>query len=110
MNTAKFMMAYGAFVFLGGVIGAIASGSLVSLISGGASGALAFVSGLGLQRGSSWARPLGFVVAGFLALFFLWRMINAFTAFPALATFGLSIVALALLYRDLQETKSASKS
>jgi uncharacterized membrane protein (UPF0136 family) len=110
MNTAKFMMAYGAFVILGGVIGFVASGSAVSLISGGVSGVLAFVSGLGLQKGSSWARPLGFAIAGFLALFFLWRMINAFTAFPALATFGLSIVALALLYRDLQETKLTSKN
>ncbi len=110
MNTAKFMMAYGAFVMLGGVIGAVASGSMASLISGGISGALAFLAGWGLQQGSSWARPLGFAIAGFLALFFLWRMINAFTAFPALATFGLSIVALALLYRDLQAIKPTSEN
>jgi uncharacterized membrane protein (UPF0136 family) len=95
------MMSYGAFVLLGGIIGAVSSGSAISLISGGISGALAVLSGIGLQKGLSWARPLGFVVAGFLALFFLWRMINAFSAFPALATFGLSITALALLYRDM---------
>lgn len=89
-------MLYGVVVLIAGIIGMITSGSFVSLLTGGIFGSLAALSGYGLSQNSKWARPLGFAVSGFLALFFMMRMIQG-SPFPALAIAGLSMISIAML-------------
>ena len=92
------MVLYGALVAVAGVIGAITSGSAISLISGVIFGVLAIAAGFGLRRPNAWARPLGFAVSGFLLLFFAARIAQG-QLFPALAVALLSLLALVVLAR-----------
>jgi len=59
------MMVYGALVAVAGVIGAVTSGSAISVVSGAIYDALAIAAGFGLRRRNVWSRPLGFAVSGF---------------------------------------------
>ncbi len=99
MTPARYMMLYGVVVLIAGFIGLMTSGSLISLVTGGVFGSLAALSGYGLAQKAAWARPLGFGVSGFLAIFFMVRMIQG-SPFPALAVAGLSMIAIAMLIQD----------
>ena len=92
------MVLYGALVAVAGVIGAVTSGSAISLVSGVIFGALAIVAGFGLRRRNAWARPLGFAVSGFLLLFFASRIAQG-QLFPAIIVALLSLLALVVLFR-----------
>ncbi len=96
ITPARYMMLYGVVVLIAGFIGLMTSGSLISLVTGGIFGSLAALSGYGLAQEAKWARPLGFAVSGFLAIFFMIRMIQG-SPFPALAVAGLSMIAIAML-------------
>jgi uncharacterized membrane protein (UPF0136 family) len=100
LMTANLVLAYGAFVLLGGLIGFIASGSAVSLITGGLSGVLAIVAGVGLQRAQSWGWGLGVAVSALVGAFFVFRFVQTSSIFPALITAVLSVVVLVVLLRS----------
>ncbi len=105
MTPSRYMMLYGTVVLIAGFIGAMTSSSLISLVTGGIFGSLAALSGYGLNTNQKWARPLGFAVSGFLAIFFMIRMIQG-SPFPALAVAGLSMIAIAMLIQDAATAKA----
>jgi uncharacterized membrane protein (UPF0136 family) len=104
ITPSRYMMLYGTVVLIAGFIGAMTSGSLISLVTGGIFGSLAALSGYGLKTSEKWARPLGFTISGFLAIFFMIRMIQG-SPFPALAVVGLSMIAIAMLIQDGANSK-----
>jgi uncharacterized membrane protein (UPF0136 family) len=90
------MTLYGAVVIVAGLIGFITSNSAVSLVSSGIFGIMALISGYGLEKKLSFAKPLGLATVSLLGLFFMWRTAQG-SAFPALAIVGLSLIGLSFL-------------
>jgi uncharacterized membrane protein (UPF0136 family) len=89
------MMVYGAFILVGGVMGAAAS--LISLVTGVIFGGLAIASGWGLRGQQNWGFYLGAAVSLFLTLFFGSRFVQTGAIFPALVTLIFSLVAFIVL-------------
>ncbi len=89
------MMVYGAFIVVGGVIGAAVS--VISLVTGVIFGGLAIVSGWGLRGRQNWGFYLGAAVSLLLTLFFGARFAQTGAVFPALVTLIFSLVAFIVL-------------
>lgn len=89
---------YGVLVALGGIGGYATAKSMMSLISGLASGALLLLSGLLLAQGHGWAKYLAAVVTIALMLFFGSRFLATQKLMPAAPIIVLGIITLAVLF------------
>ena len=92
---AMVMMVYGAFILVGGIIGAAAS--VISLVTGVIFGGLAVASGWGLRGQQNWGFYLGAAVSLLLTLFFGSRFAQTGAIFPALVTLIFSLVVFIVL-------------
>ena len=92
---AMVMMVYGAFILVGGIIGAAAS--VISLVTGVIFGGLAVASGWGLRGQQNWGFYLGASVSLLLTLFFGSRFVQTGAIFPALVPLIFSLVAFIVL-------------
>lgn len=98
MSTYLVIAVYGALVFAGGLMGFIKAGSLPSLIMGGISALLLFVTSYGLLNGYSWSQTAAFVIPLLLTLFFLYRFSGSYAFMPAGLMVLLGIVTLLLVW------------
>lgn len=65
MSAAIVIYAYGAFMLLGGIMGAV-KGSKISLIAGGITGIILLIAGRAVAKGASWGYPTAVVVTGLM--------------------------------------------
>jgi uncharacterized membrane protein (UPF0136 family) len=89
-----FAFIYGILTIVGGVIGYLKAGSMMSLYSGVISGILILVSAFALLKG----KPMGFYglvgLSGILTVFFGIRFFKAFVFMPAGLMLILSLITL----------------
>lgn len=74
-KTAGYLIFYGAFLILMGLLGYLSNPekARTALMSGGTFGALSILWGVLGARGVRWSWPAALVTTGFLALVFAWR-------------------------------------
>jgi len=74
-KTAKFLMLYGAFLILAGVVGYLSNPekAKTALMSGGLFGSLSLILGWLGMRQVNWSFVAAKVSVGFLAVVFVWR-------------------------------------
>jgi uncharacterized membrane protein (UPF0136 family) len=91
---AYFALLYGLLTIVGGVIGYMKAGSMVSIIAGGISGALILASAVALLQG----KPLGYFgligLSAALAVFFGIRFFQSWAFMPAGMMIALSLITL----------------
>jgi uncharacterized membrane protein (UPF0136 family) len=98
MNISGYaVVIYGIFVILGGLIGYFQARSKASLIAGGISGAILFISGILMLRGTVEAAYLALVVAIVLTGLFGKRFAGKRKFMPAGLMLGLSLLMVIVL-------------
>lgn len=95
------VLVYAITVLLGGLIGYLKAGSVISLLTGSFLGALLFASALGLFRSSLLAMFTAIGISGLLTLFFLVRYWMTTKMAPA----GMMAIASAVVFLLLLTTK-----
>lgn len=102
------VLIYALIVLLGGLVGYLTAGSLVSLLTGSICGALLFASGLGLFHTSVLAFFTALSVSALLTLFFGIRYFQTYKMVPAGMMAGFSVIVLLLLLttKGLPKVKS----
>ena len=98
MSTYLVIAIYGALVFVGALIGFIKANSLPSLIMGGISALLLFITSFGLLHGHTWANTAAFALPLLLTLFFLYRFSQSYAFMPAGLMVLLGIATLILVW------------
>ena len=92
------ILVYGLLVLGGGIVGYTASGSMASVIAGGASGLGLLASGLGVLRG----KDMGFLMAPILTVlltaFFGYRLVQSGEFMPSGLMTALGFVTLILYF------------
>jgi uncharacterized membrane protein (UPF0136 family) len=92
---------YGVLALVGGIIGFAQARSKVSLISGGVSGLLLVLGGIGMVQAQPWGLGLAIAVTGVLVVVFIGRWVKTRKAMPAGLMVGAGILALAVLMMGL---------
>lgn len=92
---------YAILAIIGGIIGYQQAGSKPSLISGGITGVLLLIAGLGLVRAQLWALWLAIVVTLLLVVVFVIRLIKTRKLMPAGLMVIVGIGTLIALYQTL---------
>ena len=75
VKTAGYMIFYGAFLMVMGLLGFLSNPekAKTALMSGGTFGLLSILWGVLGARGFRWSRPAAIVTTGLLTLVFVWR-------------------------------------
>jgi hypothetical protein len=121
-KTAGYLMLYGVFLIVLGVLGYLSNPekAKTALMSGGTFGALSFLWGVLGARGVRWSRLASIVTTGFLALVFAWRATvgwlaviegqseKLFAAMLITLMLTASALMLAALFRSLEPPSKAT--
>lgn len=91
------VLAYGAFILIGGMIGYAKAHSMMSLIMGTTSALIAFASGWTMLKNRPAGQVSALILAGVLLIFFASRFINSGNFMPAGLMSILSVAVLAAL-------------
>lgn len=100
MHTYLVIAIYGALVLVGGLIGFAKAGSKPSLIMGGISSLLLFITSWGIYQGQPWASTAAFALPLLLTLFFLYRFSLSYAFMPAGLMVLLGIITLFLVWKN----------
>lgn len=95
--TPYVLMVYAILLIIGGVIGYIKAGSIVSLVMGIAFGISLIVSSIGMFKKCVHARYTSLILTGFLTLFFIYRFIMSYKMMPSGVMAIISIIVLGIL-------------
>lgn len=88
---------YAVILFIGGLMGYLKAGSLVSLVMGTTCALLALAFAAAVWKGFTWGRWAALGLAAFLFLFFGYRYLGAQSFFPGGFMALISLLASALL-------------
>lgn len=119
-TTAKWILAYGAFLLLAGLLGFLSNPekAQTALMSGGLFGGLSLFWGWLALQGKRWAAQTALGMIGFLALVFGWRALSGwqqvaagnsdklFAAVLISSMLTASLVMLPLIWRGLRESRT----
>ncbi|UCF65345.1 MAG: TMEM14 family protein [bacterium] len=88
---------FGLFSLAGGLIGYFKAGSIASLIAGGLSGIILFLSAYGISKGNQVSAYLALIVALLLGGRFMMTLIKSFKVMPDLLMVIFSLVTILMV-------------
>lgn len=101
-------IAYGILAIVGGIIGYTKVGSKISLISGISSGLLLIISGIIQLMGMNWGLILATVIAAFLVITFIVRLVKTGKMMPAGLMILTGIIAVAVMVYEMSISSQAA--
>ena len=104
-RSATLVLIYGALLVLGGVMGFIKAGSLISLIFGTVFGGAVLLSAWGMFKKKREAIYAALILAFAIDALFTYRMMETGKLFPAGVICILSLVVIIVLALDIRKTK-----